>query len=165
LFIWLSSILVEETASNSVEFVTLMLPLGFFAASFVVGALSDKFGLRKPFILFLGLVAGPAIYFTGTFREPIVCFFVFLAGFCTIGGLTLVLAIPVELPQTRVLVGSAVGLITSFGNLGSFFMLTLVGYLRDITGSFFWGLFSLSLLGESMFIMGLPLTETGRKKR
>ena len=165
LFIWLPSILMEETASNSVELITLMLPLGFFAASFVIGALSDKVGLRKPFILLLGLTVGPAIYFTGMLHGPAVWFFVFLVGFCTIGVLTLVLAIPVELPQTRVLVGSSVGLITSFGNLGSFFMPTLVGYLRDITGSFFWGLFSLSLLGESLFIMGLPLTETGRKKR
>jgi cyanate permease len=62
-------------------------------------------------------------------------------------------------------VGSAVALITSFGNIGSLVMATLVGYLRDVTGSFLWGIVILAILGESMLIIGLPLTETGRKRR
>ncbi|MGB9854465.1 MAG: hypothetical protein ACPLRY_06655, partial [Candidatus Bathyarchaeales archaeon] len=96
--------------------------------------------------------------------ETALWFSAFLVGICTVGVLMIVLAIPVELPQTWPLVGSAVGLITSFGNLGSFFMPTLVGYLRDVTGSFFLGVLLLSFLGGSMLILGLPLTETGRKR-
>jgi nitrate/nitrite transporter NarK len=164
LLVWLPSILAAEAASSDVGFVTSMLPLGFFAASFIVGALSDKVGLRKPFILLFGLITGPAIYFIGILQGPVIWFFAFLAGFCTIGVLALVLAIPVELPQTAAMVGSAVGLISSIGNLGSFFMPTIVGYVRDAAGSFFWSLFLLSMLGEFMLILGLLLTETGRKR-
>ena len=141
-----------------------MLPVGFLAASFVIGALSDKVGLRKPFIIFLGLISGPAIYATGVIRGPAVWFFTFFVGFCTIGVLTIVLTMPVELPQTADLVGSVVGLISSFGNLGSFFMPTIVGYIRDLTGSFLWSVLILAILGEFMLILGLPLTETGRKR-
>jgi cyanate permease len=165
LLVWLPSILAAEAALSDVGFITSMLPLGFFAASFIVGALSDKVGLRKPLILLLGLIAGPAIYFIGILQGPVIWFFAFIAGFCTIGVLVLVLAIPVELPQTAAIVGSAVGLISSIGNLGSFFMPTIVGYVRDAAGSFFWSLFLLSMLGEFMLILGLPLTETGKKGR
>ncbi|MGB9854230.1 MAG: MFS transporter, partial [Candidatus Bathyarchaeales archaeon] len=55
LLVWLPSIADAWLATS-------MLPLGFLAASFVIGPLSDRAGLRKPFILLLGLFAGPAIY-------------------------------------------------------------------------------------------------------
>jgi len=163
--IWLPSILEAEGVALVIAgFITSMLPVGFLAASFVIGALSDKVGLRKPFIIFLGLISGPAIYATGVIRGPAVWFFTFFVGFCTIGVLTIVLTMPVELPQTADLVGSVVGLISSFGNLGSFFMPTIVGYIRDLTGSFLWSVLILAILGEFMLILGLPLTETGRKR-
>lgn len=166
LLVWLPSIAdAGAGASNSAWLATSMLPLGFLVASFFIGPLSDRVGLRKPFILLLGMIAGPAIYSIALLPETALWFSAFLVGICTVGVLMVVLAIPVELPRTYALVGSAVGLITSFGNLGSFFMPTLVGYLRDVTGSFFWGVLLLSLLGESMLILGLPLTETGRKRR
>lgn len=162
--LWLPSMLeTEGVASTTAGLVTSMLPLGFFVASFAVGGLSDKVGLRKPFVLLFGLVSGPAIYATGVFRGSALWFFGFLVGLCAIGVLTIVLTMPVELPQTVTFVGSAVGLITSIGNLGSFFMPTIVGQVRDVTGSFLWSVLILTILGETMFILGLPLTETGRK--
>ena len=146
-------------------FTPLCLPLGFLVASLAVGALSDKVGLRKPFILGLGLVSGPVIYAAGTLPVPAAWFFAFIVGLCTIGVLTLVLTIPVELPQVNMSVASAVGLISSVGNLGSLFMPTIVGQIRDLTGSFVWSVLILAILGELMLILGLPLTETGRKRR
>lgn len=164
--IWLPSMLeAEGVQSTTAGLITSMLPLGFLFASFAVGSLSDKVGLRKPFILALGLVSGPAIYAAGTLQGPAVWFFAFVIGLCTIGVLTIVLTIPVELPQTHVFVGSAVGLISSIGNLGSFFMPTVVGHMRDVTGSFLWSLLILAVLGELMLILGLPITETGRKRQ
>jgi len=166
ILIWLPSILEAEGVSSVIAgLITSMLPLGFLVASFSVGAFSDKVGFRKPFILFLGLISGPVIYATGMFQGPALWFFAFLVGFCTIGVLTIVLTMPVELPETAALVGSAVGLISSVGNLGSFFMPTIVGYIRDLTGSFLWSVLILAILGESMLILGLPLTETGRKRK
>jgi len=165
ILIWLPSMLeTEGVASTTAGLITSMLPLGFLVASFAVGALSDKFGFRKPFVLLLGLVSGPAIYTTGVFRGSTLWFFAFLVGLCTIGVLTIVLTMPVELPQTAALVGSAIGLISSIGNLGSFFMPTIVGQIRDATGSFLWSMLILTILGEFMFILGLLLKETGRKR-
>jgi len=140
------------------------LPLGFLLASFAVGGLSDRVGLRKPFILVLGLASGPVIYAVGTLPAAAVWPFVFVTGFCTIGVLTLVLTIPIELPETTMSVASAVGLISSVGNVSSFLMPTVVGQIRDMTGSFLWSVLLLAVLGEFMSILALPLTETGRKK-
>jgi len=164
--IWLPSKLTEEGVQwTTAGLITSMLPLGFLFASFTVGFLSDKVGLRKPFILVLGLVSGPAIYAAGTLQEPAVWFFAFLIGLCTIGVLTIVLTIPVELHQTATFVGSAVGIISSIGNIGSFFMPTIVGHIKDVTESFFWSVLILAVLGELMLILGLPTTETGRKRK
>jgi len=166
LLIWLPSIFqAEGFESVTAGLITSMLPLGFLFASFAVGSLSDKVGLRKPFILVLGLVSGPAIYAAGTLSGPAVGFFAFVIGLCAIGVLTLVLTIPVELPQTSMHVGSAVGVISSIGNVGSFLMPTIVGQIRDMTGSFLWSIIILAVLGELMLILGLPITETGKKRK
>jgi nitrate/nitrite transporter NarK len=163
--LWLPSILdAEGVQSTTAGLITSMLPLGFIFACFVVGSLSDRVGLRKPFILVLGLVSGPVVYAAGTLQGLGVWFFAFVLGVCSIGVLTLVIAMPVEHKQTAVFVGSAVGLISSFGNLGSFFMPTVMGFVKDVTGSFLWAVLILAVFGELMLILGLPLTETGRKK-
>ena len=62
-------------------------------------------------------------------------------------------------------VGSAVGIISSFGNLGSFLMPTVMGFVKDVTGSFLWSVLILAVFGELMLIIGLPLTETGGKRK
>jgi len=166
LLLWLPSMLVAEgVQSVTAGLMTSMLALGFLFASFAVGSLSDKMGLRKPFILVLGLVSGPAIYAAGILTGPTVWFSAFVTGLSTIGVLTLVLTIPVELSQTAMFVGSAVGIISSIGNLGSFFMPTVVGQIRDVTGSFLGSVLILAVLGELMLILGLSITETGRKRR
>ncbi len=164
--LWLPSILDAQGVSlTTAGFVTSMLPLGFIFASFVVGSMSDRIGLRKPFILVLGLVAGPVVYAAGTLLGPWVWLFAFILGLCSIGVLTLVVTMPVEHRQTAMFVGSAVGIISSFGNLGSFFMPTVMGFIKDVTGSFFWSVIILAAFGELMLILGLQLTETGTKKK
>lgn len=164
--LWLPSILdAEGVPSTTAGLITSMLPLGFIFASFIVGSLSDRVGLRKPFILVLGLVCGPVVYAAGTLQGPSIWFFAFVLGLCSIGVLTLVITIPVEHQQTAVFVGSTVGVISSFGNLGSFFMPTVMGFVKDVTGSFLWAVLTLAVFGELMLIIGLPLTETGRKRK
>ncbi len=164
LLIWLPSLLESEGVSQiTAGLLTSMLPLGFLIASFAIGIMSDKAGLRKPFILVLGLFSGPVIFAVGTFPPSSVWFVAFVTGLCTVGILTLVLTIPVELQETKASVASAVGLITSAGNLGSFIIPPVVGQIRDITGSFLWAVLLLALLGELIFVLGLPIAETGRK--
>jgi nitrate/nitrite transporter NarK len=164
--LWLPSILgAEGVSSITAGLITSMLPLGFIFASFIVSSLSDRVGLRKPFILVLGLVSGPVVYAAGTLQGLGVWFFAFVLGLCSIGVLTLAITMPVEHQQTAVFVGSAVGIISSFGNLGSFLMPTVMGFVKDVTGSFLWSVLILAVFGELMLIIGLPLTETGGKRK
>jgi len=44
-------------------------------------------------------------------------------------------------------------------------MPTIVGHIKDVTESFLWSVLILAVLGEFMLILGLPLTETGRKRK
>ena len=166
ILLWLPSMLTAKGfPTTTAGLITSMLPFGFLVASLTVGALSDRAGLRKPFLLILGLVSGPAIYAVGTMLGPAEWIFAFIIGFSTIGVLTLVLTIPIELAPTVPMVASAVGLISSIGNIGSFLMPTMVGQIRDLTGSFTLAVLLLAVIGEFMLILSLPLTETGRKRK
>jgi CP family cyanate transporter-like MFS transporter len=166
LLIWLPSLLVSRGVSQITAGIYVsMLPVGFLLASFAVGAMSDKIGLRKPFILVLGLISGPVVYAAGTFFASVTWFFALIIGLCTMGVLTLVLTISIELKQTKASLASAVGLITSVGNLGSFIIPTMVGQIKDVTGSFLGAVLLLAILSEFMFVLGVPVVETGWKKK
>jgi len=140
-----------------------MLPLGFLLAGPTVGTLSDKLGLRRPFLWILGLVSGPTILAIALFSDIPLCVTIFVAGFCTAGIVTLVLVIPTELPEVARLVASSVGLISSLGNIGPFLFPIAVGYLKDTTGSFLPSLVMLAIIAEITLILGLFMRETGKK--
>ena len=163
--LWLPDILESAGAGPfTATTVASMLPVGFFVATTVVGTSSDRIGLRRPFVLVLGLVSGAAIYLTGAMLSPATYATAFLAGFCTVGVLTLTLTIPIELPKLSSFLSSALGLISSVGNAGSFFLPTVVGQIRDLTGTFLVSILILAVIGECMFLLGLMLPETGRKR-
>ncbi|MFQ6086743.1 MAG: CynX/NimT family MFS transporter [Candidatus Bathyarchaeia archaeon] len=161
---WLPSMLESRGVPFEVAgLMTSMLPLGFLVASLSIGALSDFVGLRKPFICILGLVSGPSILAITTFSDSPLWIAIFLAGFSTTGILTLVLAIPTELPELTQLVASAVGLVSSLGNIGPFLLPIATGYIKDITGYFSLAMIMLAVVAETTLILGLAMRETGRK--
>ena len=129
----------------------------------MISAFSDKVGLRKPFILLMGAVSGPVLYLAGTVSGSIVYVMAFLVGLCTVGVLTLVLAVPVEMPRLTPFLSSSLGVISSVGNAGSFLLPTLVGQIRDVSGTFLLSMLVLAVVGEGMFALGLMLPETGTK--
>lgn len=166
LLIWLPSLLTSRGVSQITAGIYVsMLPVGFLVASFTVGVMSDRIGLRKPFILVLGLVSGPVVFAAGTLHASVAWFLALIIGLCTMSVLTLVLTISIELEQTKESLASAVGLITSVGNLGSFIIPTMAGQIKDVTGSFLGAVLLLAILSEFMFVLGLPIAETGRKKK
>ena len=164
MLLWLPDVLQSEglTALNA-SMVALMLPIGFLVSALAVGAFSDKLGLRKPFILLMGVVSGPVLYLAGTVTGAAAYATAFLVGLCTVGVLTLVLAVPVEMPRLSPFLSSALGVVSSVGNAGSFLLPTLVGQLRDVSGTFLLSMVVLAVVGEGMFALGLMLPETGRK--
>lgn len=141
-----------------------MLPLGFLLAGPTVGTLSDRLGLRRPFLWVLGLVGGPAIVAIVLLSDLPQWLATFAAGFCTTGVITLILVIPAEHPELSRLVGSSVGLISSLGNIGPFLFPIAVGYLKDTTGSFLPAMAMLAVIAEITLILGLVMRETGRRR-
>jgi cyanate permease len=164
MLLWLPNILqVEGLNSFTASLVASMLPIGFLVSAIVISAFSDKVDLRKPFILLMGAVSGPVIYLAGTVSGSVAYVMAFLVGLCTVGVLTLVLAVPVEMPRLSPFLSSALGVISSVGNAGSFLLPTLVGQIRDVSGTFLLSMLVLAVVGEGMFALGLMLPETGRK--
>jgi cyanate permease len=164
MLLWLPDVLqVEGLNAFNASLVASMLPVGFLVSALAVGAFSDKLGLRKPFVLLMGVVSGPVLYLAGTMLGPAAYVTAFLVGLCTVGVLTLVLAVPVEMPRLSPFLSSAFGVVSSVGNLSSFLLPTLVGQLRDVSGTFLLSMIVLAFVGEGMFALGLMLPETGRK--
>jgi cyanate permease len=163
--LWLPSILQSQGADAFMaSLAASMLPAGFLFSALAVSALSDKLQVRKPFVLVMGLVSGPVLFLTGIVTGAALSAVAFLVGFCTVGVLTLVLAVPVEMPSLSHSLSSVMGIVTSFGNLGSFLLPTLVGQLRDVSGTFLLSMLVLAIVGEGMLALGLLLPETGRKR-
>jgi len=166
LLIWLPNVMQAHGLDVfSASFVASMLPAGFLFSAIVIGYYSDKLGLRKPFVLVMGAVSGPVVFFTGTMIGLPVYVTAFLSGLCTVGVLTIILAIPVEAPNLSRSLSSVLGIVASVGNLGSFLLPTVVGQLRDVSGTFLLSMLMLAIVGEGMLILGLFLPETGRKAK
>jgi len=166
MLLWLPNVLqVEGLNPFTASLVASMLPVGFLVSAIVVGTFSDKLGLRKPFVLLMGFVSGPVLYLAGTMLGPATYVTAFLVGLCTVGVLTLVLAVPVEMPRLSPFLSSAFGVVSSVGNVGSFLLPILVGQLRDVSGTFLLSMVVLAVVGEGMFALGLMLPETGRKAK
>jgi cyanate permease len=166
MLLWLPDVLqVEGLNALNASLVALMLPVGFLVSALAVGAFSDRLGLRKPFILLMGVVSGPVLVLAGTVAGAAAYVTAFLVGLCTVGVLTLVLAVPVEMPRLSPFLSSALGVVSSVGNAGSFLLPTLVGQLRDASGTFLLSMVVLAVVGEGMFVLGLMLPETGRKAK
>jgi nitrate/nitrite transporter NarK len=166
ILVWLPDILqVQGLSAFTASTVATMLPIGFLVSAITVGAFSDKLGLRKPFILIMGAVSGPVLYLAGTMVGGGAYAAAFLVGLCTVGVLTLVLAVPVEMPRLSPFLSSALGIVSSVGNAGSFLLPTLVGQLRDVSGTFLLSMIVLAVVGEGMLALGLMLPETGRRAK
>jgi NNP family nitrate/nitrite transporter-like MFS transporter len=164
MLLWLPNVLqVEGLNPFTASLVASMLPAGFLVSVIAVGAFSDKLGLRKPFVLLMGVVSGPVLYLAGTMLGTAAYVMAFLVGFCTVGVLTLVLTVPVEMPRLSPFLSSALGVVSSVGNAGSLLLPTLVGQLRDVSGTFLLSMVVLAVVGEGMFALGLMLPETGRR--
>jgi nitrate/nitrite transporter NarK len=166
LLVWLPTVMQAHGLDMfSASLVASMLPAGFLFSAIVVGAFSDRLGLRKPFVLAMGAASGPAVFLTGVMSGLPVYVMAFLAGLLTVGALTIILAIPVETPSLSRSLSSVLGIVASLGNLGSFVLPTFVGQLRDLSGTFLLPMLVLAVVGEGMLALGLLLPETGTRRR
>jgi len=136
LLTWLPKIL--EFRGYQLETVGVLasaLPLGFLVSSLSMGLASDRVLSKRTLLVTLGIAGGLATPIISLSSGVLLSFAIFLVGFCVTGILTLVLIVPVEIPKTEDRVGSAVGFISSVGNLGSLLFPILLGHIIDISAS------------------------------
>ena len=131
-----------------------LLPLGFFLAGPIVGIVSDRFGNIKAIVAISGIGAGISIVGINYAPFPIVLLCIFLAGFSTIGVLTISLTMPTRHQRLSATAGSVVGLTSALGNIGPLAMPVLFGFLIDVTGTFHASIFSVAALAGVAFTLG-----------
>ncbi|MBM4444824.1 MAG: MFS transporter [Chloroflexi bacterium] len=131
-----------------------LLPLGFFIAGPVVGTLSDRAGNNSTIVAVCGVLAAASIVGISYAPFPLLLVCIFLAGFATIGVLTISLTMPARHERLSPAAGSVVGLTSALGNVGPLVMPVLFGFLIDVTDGFYASIFSVAALAGLAFILG-----------
>jgi len=153
---WMPKVLEMKQFSSALAS---LLPMGFFVAGPVVGLVSDRIRDKRRVVGLLGLVAATAIVGINYAPFSILLVCLFLVGFTTTGVTTISLAVPVEHKRLSPVAGSAIGLISSLGNIGPLLMPVLFGFLIDVTGTFHASVFSVAALAGAVFILGSRVNE------
>jgi CP family cyanate transporter-like MFS transporter len=134
-------------------------------SAIIGGLLTQRTGVRKPFILASGLLTGIAAFGLFLFSNLVllsISAIVFGIGlFLWVAPLTtLAMEIPGITPQKLAILN---GVFFSVGYLLAFFAPLIAGALRDATGSFIPGFVVFSLFSFSLLFGGMMLKETGRQ--
>ena len=153
---WLPKVLEMKDLNGALAS---LLPLGFFLAGPVVGMVSDRVSNSSTIIAISGVVAAVSIVGINYAPFPVVLLCIFLAGFSTIGVLTISLAMPTRHPRLSATAGSVVGLTSALGNIGPLAMPVLFGFLIDVTGTFYASIFTVAALAGVAFTLGSRVSE------
>jgi len=132
-------------------------------SSFIMPMISDRVGLRKPFIWVISIIAGVALYLVGTTTGMSLWISVIVYGFLIGGMAPIILAMPIELVGTSYS-ATAGGFILVGGYLGAMVASWLAGYLSTATGSFVPAVVMCAVLTEIDALCGLMLKETWSTK-
>ena len=128
---------VHHISPGTAGAIASLLTWGLVAGNFLLPILSDRVGLRKPFI-YLGVVTAAVCLFFAWFLAPSTAtwILVFLGGFILGGVPPILFTIPLELPEIgHEYVGGASGLVVSLLNMGGFLLPLLVMSPLVITGT------------------------------
>ncbi|MBI2304322.1 MAG: MFS transporter [Chloroflexi bacterium] len=142
-------------------------PFGSVAASFGGGILSDRLGLRRPFLL-VSALGCPVTYLAMiiTPSVPLLAFFAFISGFLLYVSNPASHAIPFELPRIKpkeVVMANA--LLMTVLQTGSVVGPFLTGFIYQTSGSLFGALAVVSLFPFLLALVTRFLPETGWRAR
>lgn len=164
---WLEEMLRPRAISASrAGMIAGLITVGGILGSIVLGALSDKIGRRKPFLMAAGVVAAPSLWLLGhlsSFGELLATALVM--GFFLLAALPVSIAIVSEDASLGPQVAStAVGVILMIGNLGGVVVVAVMGALKQAQGNFSGGVTLVVVLALMAFAVGLALPEPARRE-
>ncbi|MFT3774128.1 MAG: MFS transporter [Minicystis sp.] len=136
-------------------------------SAIVCGYLTQKLGVRRPFLIVGGLITGTVAFGMFLFSSPVIimasAILLGVALFIPTAAITTLL---MELPGvTPRHVSLIMGTMFSFCYIVSAFAPNLVAFLREKTGSFVPGFVTLTVLSWVIFVSGFLLPETGPGRR
>ncbi len=139
--------------------ITSMISWFMIPSSFIIPMVSDRVGLRKPFIWVTSIIAAGALYFAGTTTGIQLWFWVVLYGFLIGSMAPVILTMPLELVGT-LCSATAGGFTLVGGYLGAMVAPWLVGYLSTATGFFVPAVIMCTVMTGTEAVCGLLLKET-----
>ena len=142
-----------------------LIPIGGLVASLTTGFLSDRLGLRKPFIWSAGLVL-PALYLTMLLDVPVWVLspVALLIGYFAFAPFVMINVIPFELNVPPREVAMGLSLQQTIGTMGQLSLPILVGLIAS-SSSYRSGLLSIVACPIAFALICLVLPETGPRGR
>ena len=128
--------------------------------SIALNRMAVRLNSKKPLILTLLAVTGVGIYIMGTSTGLVLWVSLIVYGFCS-GALTplMMLVLMDNRDVGKELMGAAGGLYFTIGEIGGFSGPFIMGYVKDYTGSFLFGIILLAVFVEVMLIPAFILRE------
>ncbi len=162
---WFPTLLAERGASDQeAGLMVSMLSLGNMAGVFGVPILSDRLGLRRPFLWVFSGVSALAVFLL-IVTPPIAAWIILpILGLAAAGPFTMGFVLPADLVDYSYL-GSASGIVLSVGWLGIGYGSWLAGFLRDLSGTFYTTLIALIVSSLVVVALAFLLPETGRRTK
>ncbi len=130
----------------------------------LVPGLSDKLGLRKPFLWIPSIVLVITSFWAIGVSVSSACVLMAVVGIFFHARFVIIMALPVEMAP-RKLAGLASGMVLSLGYVGSTLGPLVGGYILDLTGSLTGSLLVLSGISIAAMILTFVIPETGPKAK
>ena len=135
-------------------------------AAIIGGIWAAKAGLRRPFLIYDGIILGVGCLGAVLLSGPILLVFLALAGIGLLFYTGIFFSIPMELPGMNPrLAGFMIGILSFIGFEGGFGTPVIIGAIERMTGSLKGGLLLFSLTSFLMAILPIFIRETGPKAR
>ncbi len=162
---WFSTFFMEKGISEiSSGFLTSVVTIAGIPAVFLVPFVSDRIGLRKPFLWISCLIAAAA--FLGVLYTPFILDIILMAllGITLTATYVISLFLPLEL-VTPAYAGTASGIVISIGYIGGALGPLIAGYLKDLTGSLTFSIILLVVIMVISLVLVFFIPETGVRKK
>jgi cyanate permease len=155
---WLPSILeLKGLSSVDAGYATSLLAISGIFGSLIIPKVSYRISSRKLMIALILFLSGVSILFISVGEIIIVLIGLFSTGFLMRAITPLLLLTLMEMSEVGTEhMGSVGGLYFSMGEIGGFLGPFMMGYIKDLTGSFLFGIYALTIITwAAIFTLGL----------